>query len=35
MYQFLYNDTIKIILYLILKTIVVYAINGLSYKTNT
>ena len=34
MYQFLYNDTIKVILYLILKTVVVYAINVLNNKTN-
>jgi hypothetical protein len=32
-YQFLYNDNIKVILYIELKTVVVYAINVLSYKT--
>ena len=32
-YQFLCNDNIKVILYIELKTVVVYAINVLSYKT--
>jgi hypothetical protein len=32
-YQFLYNDNIKVILYIELKTVVAYAINVLSYKT--
>jgi hypothetical protein len=32
-YKFLYNDNIKVILYIELKTVVVYAINVLSYKT--
>jgi hypothetical protein len=31
----MYNDNIKVILDLILKTVGVYAINVLSYKTNT
>ena len=31
----MYNDNIKVILDLILKTVGVYAINGLSYKTKT
>ena len=32
-YQFLYNDNIKVILYIELKTVVACAINVLSYKT--